>query len=212
MATHTTNYNLTKPAYADTADIADINGNMDIIDGQMKTNANGVSTNATSLAKVQSGLAYIVGNTNTTGSTLSSGTYVYVKGHSSIAEGLRITTADISNNGNITTSNTSAVLGGGLNSLDSKVDTKTKKLELTSSGVNLDAVLHAWMETHRGTMTTGEMACMSCVFNGTMYYGLVVKVSVKVTVGTMFTPASSNGFRFRDSSDDSSATHTDFTL
>lgn len=121
MATNTTNYNLVKPAYADTADIADINGNMDIIDGQMKTNADGVSANATSLAKSQSGLAYIVGNTNTTGSTLAADTYVYVKGHSSIAEGLRRVTASISNNGSITTSNTSAVSNGGINSLNSKI-------------------------------------------------------------------------------------------
>jgi hypothetical protein len=63
-----------------------------------------------------------VGNTNTTGGTLSSGTYVYVKGHSSIAEGLRITTASISNNGNITTSNTSAVSGGGMNNVKSIID------------------------------------------------------------------------------------------
>lgn len=125
MATNTTNYNLVKPAYADTADIADVNSNMDIIDGQMKTNADGVSANATSLAKAQSGLAYIVGNTNTTGSVLAAGTYVYVKGHSSIAEGLRITTASISNNGSITTSNTSAVSGGGLNSLNSNIMNKS---------------------------------------------------------------------------------------
>ena len=32
MATYTTNYNLKKPASSDTVDIADINGNMDIID------------------------------------------------------------------------------------------------------------------------------------------------------------------------------------
>lgn len=44
MATNTTNYNLVKPAYTDTADIGDINGNMDIIDAQMKTNANGISS------------------------------------------------------------------------------------------------------------------------------------------------------------------------
>ena len=35
MATNTSHYNLVKPAYTDTADIADINGNMDIIDTAM---------------------------------------------------------------------------------------------------------------------------------------------------------------------------------
>ena len=36
MATKTTNYNLTKPAYDEDADIAVINKNMDIIDTKMK--------------------------------------------------------------------------------------------------------------------------------------------------------------------------------
>jgi hypothetical protein len=113
MSSQTTNLHLVKPAYSEAADVAVINSNMDTIDTY-------TSTNRSSLAKAQSGLAYIVGNTNTTGGTLSSGTYVYVKGHSSIAEGLRVTTASISNNGSITTNNTSAVSGGGINSLNRK--------------------------------------------------------------------------------------------
>ena len=36
MATHTTNYGLTKPSYNETADIVVINSNMDIIDAKMK--------------------------------------------------------------------------------------------------------------------------------------------------------------------------------
>lgn len=36
MATNTTNYNLVKPAYTDTADIMDINDNMDTIDAKLK--------------------------------------------------------------------------------------------------------------------------------------------------------------------------------
>lgn len=42
MSTLTTNYNLIKPDYADSADIADINGNMDVIDLQMKANADAI--------------------------------------------------------------------------------------------------------------------------------------------------------------------------
>jgi len=36
MATYTTNYNLKKPSASDTVDISDINGNMDVIDTQLK--------------------------------------------------------------------------------------------------------------------------------------------------------------------------------
>lgn len=53
MSTTTTNYNLVKPEYSDDADIADINGNMDIIDSQMKTNADAIATNATAIATKQ---------------------------------------------------------------------------------------------------------------------------------------------------------------
>lgn len=73
------------------------------------------------IANVQNGLAYIVGNTNTTGSTIAVGQFVYVKGHSTITEGLRVATASISANGNITTSNTSACSDGGINALNSKM-------------------------------------------------------------------------------------------
>jgi len=52
MATNTTNYNMVKPAYSDTADIADINSNMDIIDAQMKTNADGISTLNSNIANL----------------------------------------------------------------------------------------------------------------------------------------------------------------
>lgn len=37
MSTRTNNYNLVKPSYGDSADIMDINGNMDIIDNNMKS-------------------------------------------------------------------------------------------------------------------------------------------------------------------------------
>ena len=92
----------------------DYNGNLTKIDEFAgKTND--------SLSAGQNGLAYIVGNTNTTGGTLAVGQFVYVKGHSTISEGLRKVTASISANGSITTSNTDACSEGGLNALNSKI-------------------------------------------------------------------------------------------
>ena len=46
MATYTTNYNLKKPADADSYDIADANGNMDIIDGALGTLNNQMANKA----------------------------------------------------------------------------------------------------------------------------------------------------------------------
>jgi len=95
----------------------DYNGNLTKID-------NFAGQTDDSISAVQNGLAYIVGNTNTTGSTLAVGQFVYVKGHSTIAEGLRKVTSSISANGSITTSNTDACSEGGLNALNSKIKMK----------------------------------------------------------------------------------------
>ena len=127
MAGSTTNLGLTKPTYSEDADIAVINTNMDTLDskigavGSASLQAQITSANQ-AIANVQNGLAYIVGNTNTTGSTLAVGQFVYVKGHSTIAEGLYKVTASISANGSITTSNTSACSEGGLNALNDQID------------------------------------------------------------------------------------------
>jgi hypothetical protein len=111
---NTTNLDLVKPAGTDHALISVLNSNSDKID------AFAGQTND-SLSAEQNGLAYIVGNTNTTGGTLAVGQFVYVKGHSTIAEGLRKVTASISANGSITTSNTDACSEGGLNALNSNI-------------------------------------------------------------------------------------------
>jgi len=111
---NTTNLDLVKPAGTDHALISVLNSNSDKID------AFAGQTND-SLSAEQNGLAYIVGNTNTTGGTLAAGQFVYVKGHSTIAEGLRKVTSSISANGSITTSNTDACSEGGLNALNSKI-------------------------------------------------------------------------------------------
>ena len=42
MATNTTNYGWTKPSYEDAADIEVINGTIDNIDAQVKTNENNI--------------------------------------------------------------------------------------------------------------------------------------------------------------------------
>ena len=113
---NTTNLDLVKPAGTDHALISVLNSNSDKID------AFAGQTND-SLSAEQNGLAYIVGNTNTTGGTLAVGQFVYVKGHSTIPEGLRKVTSSISANGSITTSNTDACSEGGLNALNGKIAT-----------------------------------------------------------------------------------------
>ena len=138
MATYTTNLDLIKPAGTDKIRIAQINENMDTLDAAIGAVGNTslqtqVSGNTAAIANVQNGLAYIVGNTNTTGGTLAVGQFVYVKGHSTISEGLRKVTASISANGSITTSNTDACSEGGLNALNSKIVRKTTSESITTN-------------------------------------------------------------------------------
>lgn len=53
MSTLTTNYNLIKPDYADSADIADINGNSDILDNVIKAISDKANANETAVATKQ---------------------------------------------------------------------------------------------------------------------------------------------------------------
>ena len=102
MATQTSNLGLTKPAYSETADIADINNNMDKVDAAV----NGV----------QNGMAILAnGNVH---SAVTSGQYVYVRNHGTLAEGLYTATTNISTNATLSTSNLTAVpSNGALNTL-----------------------------------------------------------------------------------------------
>lgn len=58
MATYTENYNLKKPAGTDAADIADINGNMDLIDAALAAHT-GDNNNPHSVTKAQVGLGNV---------------------------------------------------------------------------------------------------------------------------------------------------------
>ena len=57
MATTTTNYGLTKPAYSETADIAVINSNMDTIDRHLKTLYDTTSTHTSQISTLQSSVS-----------------------------------------------------------------------------------------------------------------------------------------------------------
>lgn len=89
------------------------------------------------VAAVQDGLA-IVANGNTH-AAIASGQFVYVRNHSTLAEGLYKATAAIATNGTLSTSNLTADGSGGLNnlqaqvtSLNSNIGTKFGKLQVAN--------------------------------------------------------------------------------
>ena len=115
MASNTSHYNLVKPAYDESADIAVINSNMDSVDTQMYKNEQGVNN-------LQSGLA-IVANGNTH-AAISSGQFVYVKNHSTLSDGLYTANSNIAANATLSSTNLTANSNGGLNTLNDQIANK----------------------------------------------------------------------------------------
>ena len=184
MATSTTNLGLTKPAGTDKIRIAQINGNMDILDEKIGAVGNTslqaqVTSQNEAIANNEGAMAYIVGNTNTTGSALAVGQFVYVKGHSTIAEGLYRVTASISANGSITTSNTSACSGGGLNALNANI--ANIEVPISGSYANQSAFETA-MDSIISSMSVGEQKFVNVAFDtawepfgGSRFFGVLAR-------------------------------------
>lgn len=120
MATTTQNLGLIKPAGTDKIRIAQINSNMDTLDTKIgpvgSTPLQTQATNAaSSISALQSSMAIICnGNTH---AAIPSGSFAYVRNHNSLAEGLYQAASAIAANATLSTSNLTAVSGGGLNSL-----------------------------------------------------------------------------------------------
>lgn len=115
MSTQTTNLGLVKPDGPDRALVAVINENMNKID-QYAGEVNG------SLGAVEDGLAIVAdGNTHV---AISAGQFVYVRNHTTLTEGLYVASSNIAANATLSTSNLTADSAGGLNALNSNLNTK----------------------------------------------------------------------------------------
>ena len=124
MATYTTNLNLKKPAQSDKIRIADINNNMDDIDAAF--GAIGNDSVATQIGDIQDALAIVaVGDSH---AAITAGQYVYVKSHETLDTGLYVASANIAQNGALSSSNLTADTAGGLNALNSKITNKIEKV------------------------------------------------------------------------------------
>ena len=120
MATNTSNFNLKKPAYTDTADVKDFNDNMDKVDGSLNGLADAIA---------------IVANNNTH-AAITAGQYVYVHGHGVLAEGLYKANSNIAANATLTSSNLTADGSGGLNALNSNITGSFT----TESGITINTI------------------------------------------------------------------------
>ena len=178
MATYTTNINLKKPAQSDKIRIADFNGNADSIDdafgaGFGQSSAPSVDDEINSLA---SGLAII--SNGDVHAAITAGQYVYVRGHSTLDDGLYIASSNISANGALSSSNLDADTSGGLNSLNNNMTNMVKgkyvQLPLTTLGTS-------WSQTAREIGTIDDL------------FGLSGKTIMSITMSDAnFSPAANS--------------------
>ena len=121
MATYTSNLSLKKPAQSDKIRIADLNGNADNIDAAIGADF-GQSSKPSINAAINSladGLAIVAqGDVH---AAISAGQFVYVRNHSTLAEGLYVASTAISANAALSGTNLTADTSGGLNALNSNV-------------------------------------------------------------------------------------------
>ena len=123
MATYTSNLSLKKPAQSDKIRIADLNGNADNIDAAIGADF-GQSSKPSINAAINSladGLAIV--SQGDVHAAISAGRFVYVRNHSTLAEGLYVASAAISANAALSGTNLTADTSGGLNALNSKIAT-----------------------------------------------------------------------------------------
>lgn len=79
MAEHTTHYNITKPTGSEAGDVSVINANMDIIDGQLYENEQGIQENAEAIANIYPVGSIYMSTNATSPATIFGGTWEQMK-------------------------------------------------------------------------------------------------------------------------------------
>lgn len=208
MATQTTNLGLTKPGYDEAADVVPaVNNNMDAIDAAMgavpaNTSVQAqITANAQAIVKLDESIA-IVSNGNTH-AAIAAGQYVYIKGHGTLAEGLYTANSAISANATLSNSNVTAVSGGGLNALNSKIVPSIKSegvsiganASKTFSGLSVNAPYLVLL----GADNTNVWRATYVIYNGSQYQKLI-KLDGTDTLGITVNANNSFTVQNRDAS------------
>lgn len=203
MATTTQNLALIKPAGTDKIRIAQINSNMDTLDAKIGPVGNTplqtqIENVAASISGAQSGIAIMTNNN--THSAITSGQFVYVRNHGTLSEGLYQATANIAQNGTLSSSNLTAVSGGGLNALNSAIMNKAKRTNYTVAGNSSSAIpipsnTRAFIVTSGTAGTQKSMIILSASSGGSVAYAIVCQgndVSYNDAVSNQLTVTNGN--------------------
>ena len=121
MSSQSTNLKLIKPAGGENLSRSDYNDNLDTIDtalgsGFGLSNASSVNTEINALGDALA----IIANGNTH-AAITSGQFVYVRKHGTLADGLYVASSNISANATLSGSNLTADPSGGLNAINARI-------------------------------------------------------------------------------------------
>lgn len=145
---------------------------------------------------VESSLAIVV-NGNTASKNITSGQYVYIKNHSTLATGMYHATAAIAAGASITSSNVSADNEGGLNTLNSKLTQLGVYNTLTAvAGTNVTIIDLIWTAIGKLNIIQFNFTVTSQISSGQqLIKSIPVNAPYTNCVGGVFTMNVSNVFK-----------------
>lgn len=150
-------------------DIDQLLTRVEALEGRATTLEGDVSAQNNTINAIEDGLAIIA--TGNVHPAIANGQFVYVKGHSSLAEGLYRATAAIGTNATLSTSNLTADGSGGLNALKGDLDSLNSKI------ANNGYVMAGAGKTKSITIPAGADAIVNdadYIIQGKTYIGTVV--------------------------------------
>ena len=149
-------------------DIDQLLTRVEALEGRATTLEGDVSAQNNTINAIEDGLAIIA--TGNVHPAIANGQFVYVKGHSSLAEGLYRATAAIGTNATLSTSNLTADGSGGLNALNADVATLNSNLSPLITG-------KTWNEYTIPTLINGSHYLVGCKY---AKFGAFVHVNINV--------------------------------
>lgn len=145
-------------------DIDQLLTRVEALEGRATTLEGDVSAQNNTINAIEDGLAIIA--TGNVHPAIANGQFVYVKGHSSLAEGLYRATAAIGTNATLSTSNLTADGSGGLNALKGEVDSLNSKITPIYSYDLGTTIFQRFKSAHGGVGVYGFYTAPSDVPSG----------------------------------------------
>ena len=166
------------------------------IDAALSSLTTAVNSNAASINGIEDAIA-IVANNNTHGA-ISSGQFVYVKNHGTLAEGLYKASTNIAANAALSSSNLVADSSGGLNALKSDITTLnskiTEKTPCIRNATTLQEIVDAIPESYDVVIANGTTAISSLLgFSVGVVEGIFTRVKSSTVNRVDFIASQQNG-------------------